>query len=107
MLRVPRRQPRSATAAAIRAEDRADRRADATGNHATCVMAFHADRREARSQQPRGDGHDRPDLMATTTSRQETGAPGRPPDHKQKEKTMIFHINRMTFKSGLSQEQRR
>src|SRR6516225_12098671 len=35
------------------------------------------------------------------------GAPGGPPGHEQKEKTMIFHINRMTFKSGLSQEQRR
>src|SRR5262249_48402657 len=28
----------------------------AAGNHATCVMACHADRREARSQQPRGEG---------------------------------------------------
>ena len=45
--------------------------------------------------------------MATTTSRQETGAPGGPRGHKQKEKTMIFHINRMAFKSGLSEEQRR
>jgi len=45
--------------------------------------------------------------MAATTSRQETGAPGRPPGHKQKEKTMIFHINRMTYKAGLSEEQRR
>src|SRR5262249_26325423 len=93
---------------AIRAAARtAPAGADAAGNHATCVMASHADRREARSQQPRGDGHDRPDLMAATTSRQETGAPGGPPGHKQKEKTMIFHINRMTFKPGLSQEQRR
>ena len=31
----------------------------------------------------------------------------RPPGHEQKEKTMIFHINRMAFKSGLSEEQRR
>ena len=45
--------------------------------------------------------------MAATTSRQETGAPGGPPGHKQKEETMIFHINRMAFKSGLSEEQRR
>jgi dienelactone hydrolase len=45
--------------------------------------------------------------MAATISRQETGAPGGPPGHKQKEKTMIFHINRMAFKSGLSEEQRR
>jgi hypothetical protein len=81
--------------------------ADAAGNHAICVMAFHAGRREARSQQPRGDTHDRPDLMAATTSRQETGAPGGPPGHEQKEKTMIFHINRATYKSGLSEEQRR
>jgi len=27
--------------------------------------------------------------------------------HKHKEKTMIFHINRATFKAGLSEEQRR
>jgi Stress responsive A/B Barrel Domain len=44
--------------------------------------------------------------MAGTTSRQETGAPGGPPGYKQKEKTMIFHINRMTYKAGLSEEQR-
>jgi len=31
------------------------RRAEAAGNHATCVMAYHADRREARSLQLRGD----------------------------------------------------
>jgi hypothetical protein len=31
----------------------------------------------------------------------------RPPGHKQKEKTMIFHINRATYKAGLSEEQRR
>ena len=31
----------------------------------------------------------------------------RPPGHKQKEKTMIFHINRATYKSDLSEEQRR
>jgi hypothetical protein len=31
----------------------------------------------------------------------------RPPGPKQKEKTMIFHINRATYKSGLSEEQRR
>jgi hypothetical protein len=37
-------------------EDGAGRRADAAGNHAACVMAFHADRRKARSQQPRGEG---------------------------------------------------
>jgi hypothetical protein len=29
-------------------EDDAARRADAAGNHATCVMAFHAGRREDR-----------------------------------------------------------
>ena len=45
--------------------------------------------------------------MAATTSRQETGAARRAPGHKQKEKTMIFHINRMTYKAGLSEEQRR
>jgi hypothetical protein len=45
--------------------------------------------------------------MATTISRQETGPPGGPPGHKHKEKTMIFHINRATYKAGLSQEQRR
>ena len=35
--------------------------------------------------------------------------PGRPeaPRHKQKEKTMIFHINLFTIKPGLSEEQRR
>src|SRR5215467_5117750 len=33
-------------------------------------------------------------------------APGGPPGHKQKEKTMIFHINRATYKSGVSEEQR-
>jgi len=44
--------------------------------------------------------------MAATTSRQETGRPQRP-GHKQKEKTMIFHINRATYKSDLSEEQRR
>ena len=42
--------------------------------------------------------------MAATTSRQETGAPGRPPGHKQKEKTMIFHINGASYKAGLSEE---
>ena len=45
--------------------------------------------------------------MATTISRQETGAPRGPPGHKQKDKTMIFHINRATYKSDLSEEQRR
>ena len=43
--------------------------------------------------------------MATTTSRPETGARGGP-GRKQKEKTMIFHINRATYKAGLSEEQR-
>src|SRR5262249_25792210 len=43
--------------------------------------------------------------MATTTSRPETGTPGRP-GRKEKEKTMIFHINRATYKSDLSEEQR-
>src|SRR5499427_1533742 len=43
--------------------------------------------------------------MATTTSRPETGTPGRP-GRKEKEKTMIFHINRATYKPGLSEEQR-
>ena len=43
---------------------------------------------------------------AATTNRQETGRP-EGPGRKQKEKTMIFHINRMTFKAGLSEEQRR
>ena len=60
-------------------EDGAGRRADPAGNHAACVMASHADRREAHSQQSRGGSHDRPDLMAATISRQETGAPGWPP----------------------------
>ena len=45
--------------------------------------------------------------MAATTSRPESGAPGGPPGHKQKEKIMIFHINRATFKADLSEEQRR
>jgi Stress responsive A/B Barrel Domain len=45
--------------------------------------------------------------MATTTSRQETGGARRAPGHEQKEKTMIFHINRATYKAGLSEEQRR
>jgi len=43
---------------------------------------------------------------AATTNRQETGRP-EGPGRKQKEKTMIFHINRMTFKAGLIEEQRR
>src|SRR5215472_8411906 len=30
----------------------------------------------------------------------------RPPGHKQKEKTMIFHINLATYKAGVSEEQR-
>src|SRR5215469_2855386 len=34
------------------------------------------------------------------------GAALRPPGHKQKEQTMIFHINRATYKSGVSEEQR-
>src|SRR5215472_18104930 len=35
--------------------------------------------------------------------------PGRPegPGRRQKEKTMIFHINLATYKAGLSEEQRR
>jgi hypothetical protein len=45
--------------------------------------------------------------MAAPASRQETGAPGGPAGHKQKEKTMIFHINRASYKSDLSEEQRR
>src|SRR5215469_14046482 len=63
-------------------------------------MASHADRREARSQKAAWP-------MTATTSRQETGAPGGPPGHKHKEKTMIFHINRASYKAGLSEEQRR
>jgi hypothetical protein len=31
--------------------------------------------------------------MATTTSRQETGTPGGPPGHKQKEKTMTEFVD--------------
>src|SRR5215469_6843113 len=34
------------------------------------------------------------------------GAALRPPGHKQKEKTMIFHINLATYKAGVSEEQR-
>src|SRR5499427_5987988 len=34
------------------------------------------------------------------------GAALRPPGHEQKEKTMIFHINRATYKAGVSDEQR-
>src|SRR5262249_6399627 len=44
--------------------------------------------------------------MATATRRPEAGTPGRP-GRKEKEKTMIFHINRATYKAGLSEEQRR
>jgi hypothetical protein len=44
--------------------------------------------------------------MATTTSRQETGTPGGPAGRKQKEKTMIFHINLFTIKPGVNDEQR-
>ena len=77
-------------------EDGAGRRADAAGNHATCVMAFHADRREAHSQQA-GPWLPRP------AGRRPGGPEG--PGHKQKEKTMIFHINQMAFKAGLSEEQ--
>jgi hypothetical protein len=59
-------------------EDGAARRADAAGNHATCVMASHADQREAHSQQAAWP-------MAATTSRRETGAPEGSPGHKLKE----------------------
>ena len=38
--------------------------------------------------------------MAATTSWQETEAPGGFPGRKQKEKTMIFHINLFTIKPG-------
>src|SRR5215470_9787543 len=34
------------------------------------------------------------------------GAALRPPGHKRKEKTMIFHINLATYKVGVSEEQR-
>src|SRR5215471_8377144 len=82
-------------------EDGAGRRADAAGNHATCVMAFHADRREARSQKaarPMAHGcHDQP--PGDRGARRATG-------HKQREKTMIFHINLATYKPGVSEEQR-
>jgi hypothetical protein len=46
--------------------------------------------------------------MAHGCHDQPTGDRGarRAPGHKQKEKTMIFHISRMAFKSGLSEEQR-
>src|SRR6516165_7830943 len=65
-------------------------------------MAFHADWREARSQHAaRPMAHGCPDQPAG-----DRGA-RRAPGHKQKEKTMMFHINRMAFKSGLSEEQRR
>src|SRR5215472_15579492 len=64
-------------------------------------MASHADRREARSQQaapPMVHGcHDQP---------AGDRAPGGPPGHKQKEKTMIFHINLFTLKPGASDDQR-
>src|SRR5215831_20549423 len=53
-------------------EDGADRRADAAANHATCVMASHADRREARSQKAAWP-------MAAPASRPETGRPEGPP----------------------------
>jgi hypothetical protein len=59
-------------------------------------------RRPARGSQAEGSPahgcHDQP-----------TGdqAPEVPPGHKQKEKTVIFHINRATYKAGLSEEQRR
>ena len=52
--------------------DGTGRRADAAGNHATCVMASHADRRKARSQKAAWP-------MAAPASGQETGAPGGPP----------------------------
>jgi len=45
--------------------------------------------------------------MAATISRQETGAPGGPAGHEQEEQIVIFHINRATYKAGLSEEQRR
>ena len=82
-------------------EDGAGGPADPAGNHATCVMASHADQREARSQnaaRPMADGcHDQP-----AGDRGARRAPG----HKQKEKTMIFHINRASYKAGLIEEQR-
>ena len=44
--------------------------------------------------------------MAAATSQQETAGGRKSPGHKQKEKTMIFHINLFTLKPGLSDEQR-
>src|SRR5215470_12015304 len=67
-------------------------------------MASHAGRREARS-------HEEVAMIVQISwlPRSAGRRPGRPqgPGHKQKEKTMIFHINRATYKSGLSEEQRR
>jgi hypothetical protein len=59
-------------------------------------MASHADRRQARSQQPRGDSHDGPDLLAATTIRQETGHP-EGPGREQKEKIMTFSVQEATY----------
>src|SRR5262249_19673318 len=82
-------------------EEGAGRRADAAGNHATCVMASHADRREAHSQKAAPP-------MAHGCHGQPAGDRGarRALGHTQKEKTMIFHINRIAFKPGVSEEQR-
>ena len=44
--------------------------------------------------------------MAATTSWQETEAPGGFPGRKQKEKTMIFHINLFTIKPGDEQREK-
>src|SRR5215472_5837680 len=82
-------------------EEGAGRRVDAAGNHATCVMASHADRREARSQQAA-----RPMAQELPRPADRRPAARRAPGRKQKEKTMIFHINLFTLKPGASQEQR-
>ena len=57
-------------------EDGTGRRADAAGNHATCVMAFHADRREARSQQPRGEGSEFNATRKSSPTREDGGLTG-------------------------------
>src|SRR5215469_1223686 len=48
----------------------------AAGNHATCVMAFHADRREAGSQQPRGEGSEFNTNRRSSPTREDGGLTG-------------------------------
>src|SRR5262249_3986969 len=64
------------------------------------VIARRAGGQSQRSWEARSQHQKTAWLMAATTSRQQTEAPGGFPGRKQKEKTMIFHINLFTIKPG-------